>query len=134
MAGTHLESDIVEIENSAANVFTFLSDFNNFQSMMPSTVTNWRSTAATCSFTLSGMATIGMRIVEKTPVDRIKIHSEGKVPFEFELEVSINSKGENKCTGQLIFDSDMNPMMKMMVEKPLSGFFNILAGKMKNIK
>ena len=134
MAGTHLESDIVEIDNSASNVFNFLSDFNNFKSLMPSSVTNWQSTADTCSFTLSGMATIGMRIVEKSPVERIKINSEGKVPFEFELEVRIISLAENKCSGQLVFDSDMNPMMKMMVEKPLSGFFNILAGKMKNIK
>ena len=134
MSKTQIESEIVEIENSAANVFNYLGDFNNFKSLMPSTVTNWTSTTDECSFTLSGMATIGMKIAEKTPSSFIHIRSNGKVPFEFDLEVRIKELGENKCSGQIIFLSELNPMMKMMVEKPLGGFFNILAQRMKGIR
>ena len=34
---------------------------------MPSQVTNWKATEDECSFTLNGMASIGMKIVEKAP-------------------------------------------------------------------
>ncbi len=131
------ESKLVEIENSIENVFAFLSDFNNFEKLMPSSVTNWKSTAEECSFTISGMASLAMKMVEKTPCTFIKIESlpGGKIPFNFNLLVQLTSLAPSKTQGQLIFDSaDMNPMVRMMVEKPLKGFFDILAEKMKDIK
>lgn len=134
MSLTKIESDIVQVENSAANVFTYLSNFNNFQKLMPEQVTNWQSTENECTFTINGMATIGMKIVDKTPHSKINISSNGKVPFDFNLFVLLTEKGENACTGQLAFESELNPMLKMMVVKPLTNFFNMLAQKMKDIK
>ena len=128
-----IESDKSEINKPASEVFSFLSDFNNFQKLMPHQVTNWKSTADECSFTLSGMASIGMKIVEKTPNTLIKICSNGKVPFEFTLNIPLIENSPTQTTGQLIFESDLNPMMAMMVEKPLKNFFNLLANQMKNI-
>jgi hypothetical protein len=131
---TKIESDKVEINNSAERIFNYLSDFNNFGQLMPSQVTNWQSTTDECSFTINGMATIGMKIIEKAPFSKITITSHGKVPFEFRLFVLLTEKDANNCTGQLTFESDMNPMIRMMVEKPLGNFFNMLAQKMKDIK
>ena len=134
MASLKIETEIVEIENSAENIFTNLSDFKNFEKLMPHQVTNWQATTDECSFTINGMATIGMKILEKISPTKISITSHGKVPFEFKLYVLITVVNPLKCKGQLIFESDMNPMIKMMVEKPLGNFFNILAQKMKEIK
>ena len=134
MSLTKIESEKVEISNSTENIFNYLSDFNNFQKLMPSQVTNWTSTTEECSFTINGMATIGMKIIDKTPFSKITITSNGKVPFEFKLFVLLTEKDANNCVGQLTFESDMNPMIKMMVEKPLGNFFNMLAQKMKDIK
>ncbi len=130
---TKIESEKVEIANSAEKIFNYLGDFNNFEKLMPAQVTNWKSTTDECSFTINGMATIGMKIIEKMPVSKITITSHGKVPFEFKLFVLITEKDEHNCVGQLTFESDMNPMIKMMVEKPLRHFFNMLAQKMKDI-
>ncbi|MBL7884325.1 MAG: SRPBCC family protein [Bacteroidia bacterium] len=134
MSLTKIESDKVEIANSAETIFTYLSDFNNFGALMPSQVTNWQSTVDECSFTINGMATIGMKIIDKAPHSKISISSNGKVPFEFKLFVLITEKDASNCVGQLTFESDLNPMLKMMVEKPLGNFFNLLAQKMKDIK
>ncbi len=134
MSLTKIESEKVEINNSAQNIFNYLSDFNNFEKLMPPQVTNWTATSEDCSFTINGMATIGMKIIEKTPNSKITINSNGKVPFDFKLFVLLNEKDANNCVGQLTFESDLNPMLKMMVEKPLGNFFNMLAQKMKDIK
>lgn len=134
MSITKIESDKVEIENSAENIFNYLSDFNNFGSLMPPQVSNWQSTAEECTFTINGMASIGMKIVDKIPTKKIIISSNGKVPFEFTLFVLIDEMGANKCSGQLLFESELNPMLKMMVQKPLGNFFNLLVQKMKEIK
>jgi len=128
-----IESDKSEINKPAAEVFAFLSNFNNFQKLMPAQVTNWQSTDDTCHFTISGMASIGMKIVEKIPNTLIKVVSDGKVPFPFTLNITLTETAPAQTTGQLIFEADINPMMGMMVEKPLRNFFNLLAGKMKEL-
>ena len=127
---TKIESDKVEVNSSAKNVFEFLADFNNFQKLMPAQVTNWTSTENECTFTISGMATIGMKIVDKTPNSVLKISSNGKVPFDFLLTVDIESAGE-KSNVKLICEAELNVMLKMMLEKPLTNFFNILAKKLQ---
>jgi hypothetical protein len=134
MSLTKIESETVEINNSAENVFNYLTDFKNFEQLMPSQVTNWTATSEECSFVLKGMATIGMKIIDKTPFTKISINSNGKVPFEFQLFIFITAKDASNCVGQIVFESDLNPMLKMMVVKPLGNFFNILAHKMKDIK
>jgi len=134
MSLTKIESEVVEINNSSENIFNYLSDFNNFGKLMPSQVTDWTSTSEECSFTIKGMATIGMKIIERETFTKITISSHGKVPFAFQLFILITKKDENNSLGQLVFESDLNPMLKMMVVKPLGNFFNILANKMKDIK
>jgi hypothetical protein len=134
MGLTKIESDTVDIGHSASYVFNYLTDFNNFQKLMPPQVTNWQASADECSFTINGMATIGMKITEKVPFSKISISSHGKVPFDFMLYVYLTETGENSCKGQLVFESELNPMMKMMVEKPLRNFFNMLAKKMQDIR
>ena len=128
-----IESDKATINKSSSEIFSFLSNFNNFQKLMPEQVANWQSTENDCSFTIKGMATIGMKIIEKIPNSLIKITSNGKVPFDFTLNVHLTETSHVQTTGQIIFESDLNPMMAMMVEKPLRNFFNLLAGKMKEV-
>ena len=45
MSLTKIESEIVEINNSAENIFNYLSDFKNFEKLMPSQVTKWEATS-----------------------------------------------------------------------------------------
>ena len=131
---TKIESEKQECENSAERIFTHLSDFNNFKNLMPPQVTNWISTTDECSFVINGMATIGMKIHNKIPNSKIEIVSHGKNPFSFTLNVLLSETAPSKTTGQLVFEADLNAMLKMMVEKPLTNFFNMLAAKMKEIK
>lgn len=128
-----IESEKSEINKPISEVFSFLSNFNNFQKLMPPQVVDWQSTEDECSFKISGMATIGMKIIDKIPNTTLKISSHGKVPFAFTLNVTLTEVAPAQTSGQLIFEADINPMLKMMVEKPLRNFFNMLAVKMKEL-
>lgn len=132
---TRIESEIVPINHSQEKIFNFLNDFNNFQELMPSQVSNWTCTKESCSFTINGMAAVGMRIASSVPNEKVSIVSEGgKLPFAFTLDALIRPAGENSCTGQLIFEAEIPPFIAPMVEGPLRNFFNLLAKKMSEIK
>ncbi len=130
---TTIESSVADINRPAETIYNFLSDFNNFKSLMPPQVTNWKSDTDSCSFSITGMADIGMRIVEKTPHSHIKIGSDGKNPFGFTLESMITSVDAGNCKSQLVMKADINPFMGAMVNGPLKKFLDMLVEKMKEI-
>ena len=117
---TRIESDITPVTKSPEEIYNFLSNFNNFEKLMPEQVTNWQSTEEECSFTIAGMASLGMKITDKTPYSLIKVARNGKAPFDFGLDCIIKESTPGQSTVQLAFDADLNPMMKMMAVKPLT--------------
>jgi carbon monoxide dehydrogenase subunit G len=120
-----LETNWESVQASQTDVFAFLSDMNNLQKLMPEQVGNWTSDTDTCQFTIKGMADLGMKITGRTPESLIAIASHGKSPFPFTLDIHIKAAGD-VSEAQLSFNGEVNPFLKMMVEKPLGNFFNML--------
>ena len=129
---TRIESEKMVVNNPATDVFIFLNDFNNFQKFMPEQVTNWASTSDDCSFTIQGMAKLTMKFAEKIPYTELQIVPNGKAPFDFKLYCMIEDQGAASAV-QLLFDADLNPFLKMMAEKPLRNFLNLLVKKLPEV-
>jgi hypothetical protein len=47
------------------------------------------------------------------------------------MEIKVNEISENKSEAYLVFNGDVNSFLKMMVEKPLTNFFNALSAKLE---
>jgi len=128
-----IESNKIEISKSQQEIYEFLSDFNNFESLMPENVSNWESTSDECSFSVKGMASIGMAISNRIPNSQITITSTPKSPFRFDLNCFVDLNGDNECIAYLVFDADLNPVIQMMAEKPLTNLFELIIGKLKEL-
>ena len=126
-----LESTPVTINKPAGEVYNFLSDFRNFEHLMPPQVVDWSATSEECSFTIQGMMQIGMKYTKKIPHSLIEIQRNGKAPAEFAMRCHIS--GKEQCTVKLEFDADLNPMMKMLAERPLTNFLNLLTAKLQEL-
>lgn len=126
---TKIESEEKVINQSPQEAFDFLSDFRNFEHLMPQQVVDWQATENECSFTIQGMATLGMKIENKIPYSEINIAKAGKAPFDFNLHCYINETPDGKSKITLALDADLNPFMKMMAVNPLKNFLNMLVDK-----
>ncbi len=129
---TKIKSNKVSINNTGKSIFSFLSDFNNFEKLMPEQVINWKSTADTCSFTIKGMADLAMRIKSKSEFSEINYVSDGNAPFGFTLHCFLAENG-NQTNVQIILNADLSPMLKLMAVRPLQNFINLLVNKLKEI-
>ncbi len=129
---TRLESKKTDVSKAPKEIFDFLSDFNNFQKLMPPQVVDWQSTAEDCSFTITGMAALSLKFESKTPNSEIVMIKNGKAPFDLKLITQIKEKG-GASEVQIFLDADLNPFLKMMAEKPLTNFLNMLADKLSEI-
>ena len=119
------------VKASNHEVFVFLSDFNNFENLMPKEqVTNWKSTTDKCSFTVQGMGEMGLMITEKTEDAKIVIipDKEGKpLPIKFNLICEMKPLAETETEVDIRIEADLPPMIAMMAGRPLQNLVNILA-------
>lgn len=126
---TRIESDKVQINKSPEAIFNFFSNFDNIGSLMPEQVEGFKVDGETCKFTIKGMATLGLKYERKTPHSEIVMTKHEKAPFDLKLTCSITAKDSKTSDFQLFFDADLNPFLKMMAEKPLANFLNLLVKK-----
>jgi hypothetical protein len=77
-------------------------------------------------FALKGMPEIRLILKEKTAFSNITLAAaSSKLPFT--LSGNLSEVSENESQAQLLFSGDFNPMMAMMVKKPLTKFIEVLA-------
>jgi len=130
-----IEGKKVNVNASRKKVFEFLSDFNNYEKLMPEQIVNWKSDAESCSFTIKGMADLSLKFDDKTPHESIVISPEGKAPFKFSLLVNLkeDSLNEQKTVAGVDVDANINPMLAMMAKRPLENLVNVMAENLNKI-
>ena len=100
---------------------------------MPPQVQDLKISQDNCSFTIQGMPPIHLAISERIPFSHVKMEAkDGKLPFS--LSCQLEKVDDSSCQAQFIFEAELNMMMKMMVEKPLTNFLNMLVEKLREIK
>ena len=123
------KSPEVIVNRRAEDFFNKIGDLNNLKDIMPSSIKDFESTETTCSFKMKGMPGLNLELSEKTPFSKISLTAKGsQVPFS--LDCFITDKGD-QCQARLEINAELNMMMKMMVEKPLTQFLDVLATKME---
>ncbi len=128
---TTFKSPKVTVNKSSEELFNKIGDLNNLKQIMPTSVNNFQSTQTTCSFTMEGMPQINLEITKRIPFSKITLSAKNsQIPFS--LDCIISAK-EDKCEAFLEINAKLNFMTKMMVEKPLNNFLNLLSSKLKNV-
>ena len=80
------------------------------------------------------MTDLGLKLGETLKPGKVEMTSHGKVPFPFKMDVIILEEGQNESLVHIEFEGDINPFMKMMVEKPLTNFFNMLVDRLGQLE
>ncbi|NIJ46006.1 carbon monoxide dehydrogenase subunit G [Wenyingzhuangia heitensis] len=127
-----LETPVISIQKSTENIYNFLTDLKNFEQLMPSNIEKFEVDGDSFLFALSGMPEIRLVLKEQTPTHKIVLGAASS-KLDFSLTILLNTIDDTKSKAQLLFDGKFNPMMAMMVKKPLTNFINALSDNLKNI-
>ncbi|UTW60778.1 hypothetical protein KFE98_12045 [bacterium SCSIO 12741] len=128
-----IKSDAVTVVAPFETLRTHLENLNHYETLMTSDrIVDWQSTEDTCSFTVQGMTSIGMKR-EGTGLDSgIHLVSHGKNPFEFTMDILIRSVNDESCEVEVSFDGKMNFMIQTMASTPLKNLFNMMVNNLAN--
>lgn len=86
-----------------------------------------------CSFKISPVGTISLRIVERDEPRLIKLVSEQASPIAFKFWIQILPLNETSCKIRLTLHTELNTMMKMMVGNKIEKGINQVADAFSQI-
>ena len=119
-----LESSIATVAKPIEDVFEQLTRASTYELLMPEEASFRIKDEKHFSFKLGSMPVIPLKLERQTPNTQIVMAADGgNVPFELHAKLEAVD-GETKI--QLVFEGNINPMMQMMVKKPLTNFLEAL--------
>lgn len=121
----NIEGNTVTIHKSQEETFNFFSNLNNFEKIMPENIQKFEVEGDSFIFGLPGMPEIRLILKEKTPFSNITLGAASS-KLSFTLAADIKEIEESKSEVSLSFNGEFNPMMAMMVKKPLTKFVDTL--------
>jgi len=128
-------SETKTISASQEAVYTRLSNFKNLEPLFDPTkiaeikkrfpdapdikLENFEATPDECSFNVSPVGKVGVQIIEREPSKLIKLAGSKSVPFQFSCWIQLLPVDEANCKVKITLHAELNPMIKMMVNKHL---------------
>lgn len=126
-----IESKKVSIKAPREEVFKYVSDLNNFKEFLPmDKISDWESKEDFCSFKIQGTATIDLHLEKVEAPSRLELKSGEKAPFPINLDIFFDEADGLTEVHQKVL-VEVNPFLKMMVEKPLTNLFDFIADRLQ---
>tara|TARA_B100000963_G_C22527452_1_gene626013 strand:+ start:421 stop:810 length:390 start_codon:yes stop_codon:yes gene_type:complete len=121
----NIEGSKVTVTKSSQDIYHFFMSLENFEQLMPKSIEKFEVDGDSFLFALKGMPEI--RLILDNCIEHSKISLRAaSSKLSFSLQANISGNSENSSDVQLQFEGDFNPMMAMMVKKPLTSFIDTL--------
>ncbi len=126
-----IESSIALVNSPIEDVFEKLTQASTYERLMPEEASFRIKDESHFSFKLGGMPVIPLKMERQTSHSQVVLAADGgNVPFELQANLSTV---EEQTKIQLVFEGNINPMMQMMVKKPLTQFLEALISNAKKL-
>ena len=129
----YLETPKKKVNKSSKEVFDFLNDVKNFETLMPENISKFELINENrFLFALKGMPEIVLQKKQQTPHSQLILGAAiDKLPFT--LTADIASINEQECEVTLSFEGEFNAMMAMMIKSPINNFIGTLSENLSKI-
>ena len=126
----YIETPKKRVAKSDKEVYDFLTNFNNFEDLMPDSVAKFELlNKDSFVFALKGMPEIVLKRKEQVPHSKVVLGAASdKLPFSLTIAIDQLSEGESEV--QWSFEGEFNAMMAMMVKTPITNFMGTLSDKL----
>ena len=121
----NIEGKKVSISKSSKEAYNFFMTLENFKLLMPSSTEKFEVDGDSFLFGLKGMPEIRLVLGDSIEYSKVSLGAASS-KLSFTLEANIYSISVSSSEVQLQFHGDFNPMMAMMVKKPLTNFIDTL--------
>jgi hypothetical protein len=132
---SHYESRSGSLSCTSMEVFDFVTDIRNFEQFIPDgTISSWQSGKDACSFSVSMIGSVSVRISNKEPYNKVIFNGDALKKNDFSLILNIMDGANNTADVKVFLEAELNPMLRMVADKPIIQFLEILIREMENFR
>ena len=132
---SRFESRSGNLSCTSKEVFDFVTDIRNFEQFIPDgTINNWQSGKETCSFSVSMIGNVSVRILKKEPFSKVIFDGDALKKNDFTLVLNIRDNLHQNAEVKVLLEAELNPMLKMLANKPIIQFLEMLVSEMENFR
>ena len=129
------ESRTGTLSCTSGEVYNFVTDIRNFGQFIPDgTITHWQAERDSCSFTVSVVGVIKVRLAVKEPCSRVVFKGDAMKINDFSLTLNIISGKSNSADVKILLEAELNSMLRMLATKPIIQFLEVLIGEMEKFR
>jgi hypothetical protein len=124
---TEFVSELKVIQHSDSDIFRVLSDLRNLElvkGMIPEDkIKDFNFDKDTVSFTVDAIGKVTFEVIDRQPNRQVRFKSL-RLPFDIIMELNLNSIAEKETELSMLVQTNLNPFMRGMVEKPMKEAVN----------
>jgi carbon monoxide dehydrogenase subunit G len=129
------ESRTGTLSCTSDEVYNFVTDIRNFGQFIPDgTITDWQAESDACSFRVSVVGVINVRIAGKEPYGKVIFNGDALKKNDFSLVLNISNGKNDSAEVKILLEAELNPVLRMMAGKPIVQFLEILIREMENFR
>ena len=125
-------ADSLIFENDKAAFADFFRDINALKLIMPAEVEQWKAEEERCSFFIKNLGNLSMEKGFVNPESEFEYIATAESKVDFTLLFHFRENILSKLTGYFELQTDVNPLVEMMVKRPLTNFVNMLTKNLQN--
>jgi carbon monoxide dehydrogenase subunit G len=128
---TTFKSSEKKINAGRKDVYGFISDINNFTSLVPEgKVSKFEAQKDSCRFNAEGIGQVIIRIVSSEPGKNVVFESDGSLPFHFNVLIDLEDSGTEATVMKIVLTADLNMIMQAVAKKPLKEGVEVVASQL----
>ena len=132
---SYYQSRSGKLSCSAEEAFNFITDLRNFRRFIKEgTISDWNAEKDSCSFSVSMVGTVNLRLIEKETPRKVIFHGDALSKNDFIINVDLSDNSSDPAELKLSLSASLNPVMKMMADKPISQFLEILMKEIEDFR
>ena len=132
---SYFESRSGTLSCTAQECFEFATDIRHFERFIPDgTITNWQADTESCSFSVSVIGSVSLRLVSKEMYSNIVFNGDALSKNDFEIVLHITDNNDKSAEVKVALNAELNPMMKMVALKPIGQFLEMLITEMEKFR
>lgn len=117
---------------SPEELFYFVTDIRNFERFLPGdSISGLEIGQDSCSFQVSMLGTVKISITEKIMHSKVIFSGNALHVNDFSLIMNISGTENNHAEANITLEAEMNPLLKMVAEKPIANFLETLIDGME---
>jgi hypothetical protein len=132
---SYFESRPGRLSCRPGEAFSFITDLRNFDRFIQEgTISNWKADKESCSFSVSMVGAVNIRLVSKDEGKKVIYQGDALSSNDFTIRVDLSDDLSDHSEIRLFLTADLNPVLKMMADKPIRQFLDILINEIEGFR